>query len=113
MPHTLYVVDDDPLFLSSFGQLLVDHGYRVMLFQSGEQLMRHHPVPRPSLVISAYLMPGVLGAERVRRLWLDSRWCDVPTVVITGTNDTTLPLRLDTHVVYKENVEAMLGVIRS
>ena len=113
MQHTLYVVDDDPLFLSSFGQLLVDQGYRVMLFQSGEQLMRHQPVPRPSLVISDYLMPGMLGDELVRRLWRDSRWRDVPTVVITGTNDTSLPLRLDTPVVYKANVSALLGVIRS
>ena len=53
------------------------------------------------------------GDELVRRLWRDSRWRDVPTVVITGTNDTSLPVRLDAPVVYKENVNAMLDAIRS
>jgi CheY-like chemotaxis protein len=113
MRHTLYVVDDDPIFLSSFGELLVEHGYRVVLFQSGEQLIRHQPTARPSLVISDYAMPGMSGDELVRRLWRDSRWRDVPTVVITGTKDSALPLRLETPVVYKENVEGILGVIRS
>jgi hypothetical protein len=42
-----------------------------------------------------------------------TRWPDVPTVVITGTNDTSLPVRLDAPVVYKENVNAMLDAIRS
>src|SRR5262245_42143407 len=109
MRHTLYLVDDDPIFLSSFGEILAGEGFRVLMFQSGEQLMRHQPVARPSLVISDYLMPGMGGDELLRRLWRDSRWRGVPTVVITGTNDTSLPLRLDAPVVYKENVDTMLG----
>jgi FixJ family two-component response regulator len=113
MRHTLYLVDDDPTFLSSFGEVLVDQGFRVELFQSGEQLMRHQPTSRPSLVISDYLMPGMSGDELLRRLCRDSRWRDVPTMVITATNDTSLPLRLDATVVYKANVDAILDAIRS
>jgi len=37
MLHTVYLVDDDPEFLSSFGELLTGEGFRVLLFQSGDQ----------------------------------------------------------------------------
>ena len=113
MRHTIYLVDDDPDFLASFGEQLVDLGFRVVMFQSGDHLMRHQPQVRPSLIISDYLMPGMSGSELLRRLWRDSRWRGVPTVVITGSNDTSLPLRIDAPVVYKPNVDVMLETIQS
>jgi two-component system, sensor histidine kinase ChiS len=111
--HTIYLVDDDPDFLASFGEHLVDLEFRVVMFQSGDHLMRHQPQARPSLIISDYLMPGMSGSELLSRLRKDSRWRGVPTVVITGSNDRSLPLRIDAPVVYKPNVDGMLATIRS
>jgi CheY-like chemotaxis protein len=113
MLHTVYLVDDDPEFLSAFGEYLVGEGFRVMLFQSGDQLMRHQPLARPSLIVSDYHLPGMLGDELVRRVARDARWRGVPMVVVTASSDTSLPLRINAPVVYKPNVDAMLGAIHS
>jgi len=113
MLHTVYLVDDDPEFLSSFGELLTGEGFRVLLFQSGDQLMRHHPVDRPSLIVSDYSLSGMPGDELLRRLGRDVRWRGIPTVVVTGSSDSSLPVRINAPVVYKPNVTAMLGAIRS
>jgi FixJ family two-component response regulator len=113
MLHTVYLVDDDPEFLSSFGELLTGEGFRVLLFQSGDQLMRHQPVDRPSLIVSDYSLSGMPGDELLRRLGRDVRWRGIPTVVVTGSSDSSLPVRINAPVVYKPNVTAMLGAIRS
>jgi FixJ family two-component response regulator len=113
MLHTVYLVDDDPEFLSSFGELLTGEGFRVLLFQSGDQLMRHQPVDRPSLIVSDYSLSGMPGDELLRRLGRDVRWRGIPTVVVTGSSDPSLPVRIKAPVVYKPNVTAMLGAIRS
>jgi FixJ family two-component response regulator len=111
MPHTIYLVDDDPEFLASFGEFLIAQGFRVVLFQGGDQLMRHQALDRPSLIVSDYSLHGMLGDELVRRVSRDARWSGIPLVVVTGSSDLSLPLRIDAPVVYKPNVDAMLGAI--
>jgi len=53
------------------------------------------------------------GDELLRRLGRDVRWRGIPTVVVTGSSDSSLPVRINAPVVYKPNVTAMLGAIRS
>lgn len=41
------------------------------------------------------------------------RWRGIRVVVMTGTNDTTLPIRLDATVVYKPDTEGLLRVVHT
>jgi CheY-like chemotaxis protein len=57
-------------------------------------------------------MPGLSGPELLRVLRLDERWRRIPVVVMTGNNDTALPIRLDVPVVYKPDTDGLVAMIQ-
>ena len=53
------------------------------------------------MIVTDVVMPGVSGGQLLAALRENARWRAVPVVVMTGNNDTALPLRLDATVVCK------------
>jgi two-component system, cell cycle sensor histidine kinase and response regulator CckA len=65
----IYVVDDDPTILEVTHTLLEIHGYRVAAFQSPEDALKAYAAakPRPRLLLTDYVMPGMNGMELIDR----------------------------------------------
>ncbi|HEV2150435.1 MAG TPA: diguanylate cyclase [Longimicrobiaceae bacterium] len=91
---TVYVTDDNPAILQGLDRALNANGYRVCTADSGPRLLdllAGAPAP-PDLLLLDVMMPEMSGLEVLRSLRRDSRWTDLPVVLITATNDATLPV---------------------
>jgi two-component system chemotaxis response regulator CheY len=111
--HTVFVAEDDPDLLLMIGEVLADSGLRPVLFPTALMLLDalNHDVP--SVIVTDLIMPDMSGAQLLRALRREERWLRIPVIVITGSNDTALPLRLDVPVVFKPDTNALLDVIQT
>ena len=81
-PIPVLVVDDDTLTREFYGDLLVEHGFRVFAAATGAdglELVRHHPVEAALLDI---VLPGMSGLEVLERL--QAQQADLPVIMLTG-----------------------------
>jgi len=110
---TVFVVEDDPELRLALGEFLADAGLRPVLFPTAVMLLDalNHTVP--AVIVTDLVMPGMSGAQLLRALRDDERWLRIPVIVMTGNNDTALPLRLDAPIVYKPATDALLDMIRT
>jgi len=83
----IHVIDDDASFRSSIGRLLEALGYRVTLYESGEQFLRSPLCTDPGCILLDLRMAGLDGLQ------LQQRLADVqtllPVVFLTGHGDIT------------------------
>lgn len=84
--RTVLVADDEPAIRRLVRQLLVAHGYRVVVARSGAEAQRQLAAP-PSvdLVLSDVTMPDGDGIDLVR--WLMASAASVPIVLMSGRED--------------------------
>jgi two-component system cell cycle response regulator len=91
---TVFIADDNLAILQGLNRALTANGYQVRTALSGVeilQLLEGAPNP-PDLLLLDVMMPGVSGLEVLRTARGDTRWADLPVVLITATNDSTLPV---------------------
>jgi signal transduction histidine kinase len=81
----ILVVEDDNLVRQSMVESLEALGYRVTPAGDGEAGLRELQRERPHLMITDYLMPGMTGAELVRRANID--YPGLPMIISTGYAD--------------------------
>ena len=82
------LVDDDPDILDYLGSFLFDNGYTVESAESvalAEELLESGRF-EPDIVLLDALMPGRSGLDLLVRLRQDERWCDLPLVIVTGSD---------------------------
>ena len=110
----VFVAEDDPDLRPAVGELLGEAGYRPVLFGTANELLAYLDRTTPAAIVTDMAMPGLSGSELVAELRKSERWRGIPVVVMTGNNDTALPLRVDAPVVYKPdigNVVALIGTL--
>jgi len=82
----IVLVDDDGLFRESLGQNLIDAGFEVRSFESGEKALAHLlSGASEDVVLLDWKMPGINGIEVLRRL-REAR-LDVPVIFLTVLGD--------------------------
>ena len=91
--HSVFVIDDDEAVRESILCLLRSHGLRTRAFASGVQFFENLPDVSSACVITDVRMPGMDGAEVVRRLRTlkGETW---PIIVITGHAEVPLAVEL-------------------
>jgi two-component system chemotaxis response regulator CheY len=107
----VFVADDDADFRMALGDALAAAGLSVVLFPNAQKLLRALDQTTPTIIVTDVSMPGISGSELLRVLRLDERWRRIPVVVMTGNNDTALPMRLDAPVVYKPDTDGLVTMI--
>jgi signal transduction histidine kinase/FixJ family two-component response regulator len=80
--RTVAVVDDDHRIRESLDSLLSAAGYRVLLFDSGENFLQDEGFANASCLISDIRMPGVDGFELYRRVLVEHP--NLPVILISG-----------------------------
>lgn len=76
------LVDDEEMTRQFYGDLLVEHGFRVVAVASGTEAMEaasHHPV---EAVLLDVMMPEVSGLETLEKL--QKRFPDLPVIILTA-----------------------------
>ncbi len=84
--RTVLIVDDEEMVRKVAGELLRHLGYEVELASSGEEAVaRIQSGARPSCILLDVIMPGIGGAEAMRRI--RSIAPDLPIVISSGFAD--------------------------
>jgi CheY-like chemotaxis protein len=83
-PPVVLVVEDNALNLKLVRDVLVHAGYRVVEATSGEEGVRVAIELRPDLVLMDLQLPGIDGAEALRRLRADPAARAIPVVAVTA-----------------------------
>jgi phosphoserine phosphatase RsbU/P len=82
----ILVVDDDPLSRKLLLQTLENAGYSCVEADNGIAALEMAQAEKPALLLLDYHMPGVNGAEVLRRLRAEgnSGIAQIPTIMLTG-----------------------------
>ncbi|MGC9197488.1 MAG: response regulator [Acidobacteriaceae bacterium] len=102
MPHTLLLIDDNPIQAATRQTILKRAGYIVITLLSAERALyqlRHQSFPGPiDLVITDHIMPGINGSEFVTQLRKFAP--QLPVLVISGLVDAAEEYK-DLHVNFR------------
>lgn len=85
---TVFVIDDDRAVRDSQRALLMDAGFAVRVFGSGEEVLREIPRLSPDCVVLDIHLPGMTGFEVLERITAET---SIPVILITGRPGTTTP----------------------
>jgi two-component system, cell cycle response regulator len=90
----IFVADDNPILLQGIGRALSAAGYAVHTANSGSALLEllDSSSAEPDLLLLDVMMPGMSGIDVLCELHRQSRWADLPIVLITAASDDTLPI---------------------
>jgi DNA-binding response OmpR family regulator len=85
-PHTVLVVDDDPVIMHLLQSTLQAEGVRVLTARDGEEALQCARREHPALILLDKILPGRDGLSICRGLRdeVDPRLCDVPVVMLSG-----------------------------
>ncbi len=80
--RTILIVDDDEMFLGTFGRLLENEGYAVCATADGPHALAIYAARRPELVLLDLGLPSMSGIDVLKEIRkLDP---DAKVIVITG-----------------------------
>lgn len=85
---TILVVDDDEMVLAYLRRVLERKGLNVVAFGDGREALAWLDEHTPQLLISDLMMPGMSGAETLRKV--RARHAFLPVILITGYPDSEL-----------------------
>ena len=100
------LVDDDADICRTLGDLLRSEGYDALVAGDAHEAMQNLSTESVDLIISDLMMPGVNGAELLRRLARDPRTRRLPTILLTAAGvdaarDAIARAEIETVVVHK------------
>lgn len=83
-PHTLLVVEDDPLNLELLATVLEAAGFTVHTAENGRLALEAVRKHRPDAVLMDIQMPGMDGLEATRALRADPATATLPVIAVTA-----------------------------
>jgi two-component system cell cycle response regulator len=84
MAARILVADDDPSVLESLTGVLSDSGFDVSAATGRESLFRELQKVAPDLLLLDVIMPGADGVQLLQELKADSRWRDIPVLMVSS-----------------------------
>ena len=83
---TVLVVEDDAATREMYRQALTASGHRTIAVGDGLGALRHLEGDRPDVVVLDLVLPAVGGHDVYRELRAHPDTCDIPVVIVTGTD---------------------------
>jgi two-component system response regulator FixJ len=94
-PPTIFLVDDDPSFLTSVARLCRASGFVVRAFSSAADFLAQRSPDAPGCVVADLQMPGMNGLELQEALARSDN--PLPIVFLTGQGDIPTSVRAMRH----------------
>ncbi|HEX4149828.1 MAG TPA: HD domain-containing phosphohydrolase [Pirellulales bacterium] len=85
-------VDDEPLCLGTFQNMLRDRGWQLIFVASGQQALDYLSRGRVDVVVADIRMPGLDGLSLLEQIRKNPETCDIPVIMVTGQVDRELKL---------------------
>ncbi|MCR5790412.1 MAG: response regulator [Lachnospiraceae bacterium] len=113
---TIFVVDDDPGFLTVTSHWLSDE-YHVSCFQSGDEAIKGLNTVTPDLILLDYEMPDMDGFTLMKNIRTNFPDTKIPIIFLTGKNDRELVFQVpeykpDGYLLKTSGKDTLLDVIR-
>jgi DNA-binding response OmpR family regulator len=80
----IFVIDDDPTIRMIIERYLLQEGFRVMTFDSGNHVMEAFHEHKPNMLIMDIMMPGINGYELCKKIRAES---DVPIIMVSAKDE--------------------------
>jgi CheY-like chemotaxis protein len=84
------IVDDQPFYTTMFRGVLEQHGFRVLVANSGPDGLKQAKNHKPDIIVLDIEMPGMDGFAVCQKLKEDADVKDIPVMILTGTNNPKL-----------------------
>lgn len=84
MAAKILIVDDEPNIVVPLEFLIEQHGYEVLVAQSGEESIEIIAKDKPALVLLDIMLPGIDGYEVCEIIKLNSEWRDIKVIFLTA-----------------------------
>jgi CheY-like chemotaxis protein len=81
------IVDDQPFYTTMFRGVLEQHGFRVLVANSGPDGLKLAKNHKPDIIVLDIEMPGMDGFAVCQKLKEDADVKDIPVMILTGTNN--------------------------
>jgi DNA-binding NtrC family response regulator len=89
MKRRVLIIDDNVALAENIAEILEMHGYTTEVASSAEEALARFAPPPPDVVVTDYRLPGINGANLVRRI--GDMGVQVNAVVISAfTDDGTM-----------------------
>ncbi|MBF0485142.1 MAG: response regulator [Candidatus Omnitrophica bacterium] len=89
--NTILIADDDPISQKLSSEILIKAGYDVRLANNGKEAMASIEEARPDLLILDIMMPEVNGYEVVYKIKFNSKFPDLPIIILTSQDQIVEP----------------------
>ena len=86
------IVEDDAPTREMYRQALTTYGYRVTAMSDGLGALRHIDGERPDVVVLDLILPHVGGHDVYKELRGNPETCEIPVVIVTGSDASDLEL---------------------
>ncbi|MBD2178142.1 response regulator [Pseudanabaena sp. FACHB-1998] len=83
------IVDDSPVLLKQFGNLLTNWGYQLSLVDDSANATKQMLSEKPSIVFMDINMPHLNGFDLIKQIRRQSSLANVPLVLVTSENTIT------------------------
>ena len=112
---TIAVLDDEPQMRKALGRLLRTHGFNVVTYPLGSEMILAFQLVLPACLLLDLHMPGMTGFE-VLEILKSKKW-SVPVIVITGhdepkNSERVLLLGAAAYLTKPIDEETLLGALR-
>jgi DNA-binding response OmpR family regulator len=87
-PHTILVIEDDPLLSKMYEAKLTNGGLTVIKAADGEEGLKAAITSHPSLILLDVMMPRLSGIDMLEILRKDPWGAHVPVIVLSNLSET-------------------------
>ena len=84
MPKKILFVEDESALQKTFGDVLVQEGYKVVSALDGEMGLKMAKTEKPDLILLDLILPKMHGFEVLKELKEDETTKDIPIIVLTN-----------------------------
>ncbi len=93
---TILVVDDDPINIKTFNDILMKshEGFEILNSNNGQMALKIAQARTPDVILTDWEMPGMNGIELIKALKDSPTTQEIPIIMATGVNMTSTDLDL-------------------
>ena len=113
---TVLIVEDNPLNMKLFGDVLEAQGYTTLRVRDGEAAIDAARSSQPNLVLMDIHLPGRSGVDVAKEMKLDPALRDIPVVAITayalrGDRERILAAGCSDYVAKPVSIDRLIDVV--